>query len=125
MANPTAKPDTEVMDFTGLALRVAQIQDESGSVVGGITQQATVADVASTIAAIVTTNMDDGSADNTLIALDTATGTYNATEASNIEKNFDKISDEVNAAKTDIEALVSKVNAILVVLENAGIVADA
>ena len=103
MANPTRKPDTELMDWTGLALKASQFVDADGNVLLG--------GQGSNVAPIVTTNMDDGSADNTLIALDTATGTYDATEASNIEKNFDKLADTINE--------------IITALETAGLLADA
>jgi hypothetical protein len=60
--------------------------------------------------------MDDGSADNILIGLDTATGVYSVTEASNIEKNFDKISDEINTLRTLTNELQTKLNLALAVL---------
>lgn len=43
MANPTAKSGKDVVDFSGLALKVSQLQDASGNAVVG-SQQATVAD---------------------------------------------------------------------------------
>lgn len=45
MSNPTALPKYKTVDFSGLAIKVSQIQDEDGVVVGGIAQQATIADL--------------------------------------------------------------------------------
>jgi len=54
---------------------------------------------APTALVVVLTNMDDGSANNTLVAIgDTMAGN----ESSNIEQNFDKIGDEINALVTDV-----------------------
>lgn len=62
-----------------------------------------------TATAVVLSNMDDGSANNTLIAL---TGTYDATEAGKIEQNFDKIGDEVNALIVDVTAILRRLDAM-------------
>ncbi len=49
MANPTAYTQPHrIVEQSGLALRVDQIQDSAGAVVGGATQQATIADLSVT-----------------------------------------------------------------------------
>jgi hypothetical protein len=74
--------------------------------------------------AVVLSNMDDGSADNTLIAL---TGTYDATEAGKVEQNFDKLGDEINTLITAVGVLsqnqsdlAQKVIEIVTILEAIG-----
>lgn len=67
--------------------------------------------------ALVLSNMGDGSANNTLIAIgDTSMGN----ESDNIEQNFDKIGDEVNAHTTalgvvaqNVSDLAQKINEII------------
>lgn len=52
MANPVGKTGSEVaLDLGNGAIRVAQVQDTSGNVVGGIAQQAAIADLAQDISA--------------------------------------------------------------------------
>lgn len=57
---------------------------------------------------IVTTNMEDGSADNTLANVG-ATNTGDVSTA--IEQNFDKIADEINALNDDCGALKTAIDA--------------
>ncbi len=81
MANPTANSNPhQIMDFSGLALRVAEIQNSAGVVIldGEAAQQATIADLAVTdadalagIVKVVTTEVDasgQGTAQTTAIA---------------------------------------------------------
>jgi len=58
--------------------------------------------VSITSATVSTTNMTDGSANNTLVNVG---DTSAADQSSAIEKNFDKIADEVNALVTDVTAI--------------------
>jgi len=88
-----------------------------------IADPAAMADV--TAAAIVTTNMEDGSADNTLVAIGDTSG---GNESSNIELNFDKLADAINeliadvgAAKTAIDANNAAIDSILAQLATTGL----
>jgi len=153
--SPTNAADDTVADVT----LPAAITDNSGGVDPGDNTIAAVTN----ITAIDTSNMDDGSADNILVAIGDTTA---VNQSANLEVNFDKIADEINAqatantailaavaqlaakanvtrtavsvlednqadfgallaeAKVDIDALVAKVNAILVALETAEITAS-
>ena len=74
------------------------------------------ASAATAAVAIDVANMDDGSANNVLIGLDTATGVYTVGEASAIEQNFDKLADEINTLKILTDELQAKLNLALVAL---------
>lgn len=81
MANPVAKTGSELaLDLGGGAIRVGQVQDTSGNVVGGVSQQAAIADLAQDISA-----------------------TY---------------------VEAEVQAISTKVDAILAALRSAGMVAD-
>ena len=59
MANPTAYTQPHrIVEQSGLALRVDQIQDSAGAVVGGATQQATIADLSVTDGTLTVTDAD-------------------------------------------------------------------
>lgn len=69
--------------------------------------------------AIDVTNMTDGSANNVLIDIP---GTTYATEAADIERNFDKIADEINVLRTLTNELQTKLNSALAALRTANII---
>lgn len=74
-----------------------------------------VADVAAqTSTAVVLTNMGDGSADNTLVAIGDTSSTN---QSDNIELNFDKIGDEINALVADVAAIRTTLNALLALVD--------
>jgi len=74
---------------------------------------------APTATAVVLTNMDDGSANNTLTAIG---DTSAASESANIEVNFDKIGDEINALIADNLDLRKAVTSLIDDLQAQGIV---
>lgn len=60
------------------------------------------ANLSASTAALTLTNMEDGSANNTLVAIgDTST----TNQSDNIELNFDKVGDEINALISDVAAI--------------------
>lgn len=76
-----------------------------------VVQPAHIADPAAaaaiTATSVTLTNMADGSADNTLVNIgDTSVGD----ESANIEQNFDKIGDEINALVVDVAALKTAID---------------
>lgn len=82
--------------------------------------QAAVTDPAAiTSAAVVLSNMNDGSANNTLVAIgDTSMGN----ESDNIEVNFDKLGDEINALVADVTSIRTSLASVISALESAGII---
>ena len=72
-----------------------------------------------TAAAVVLSNMTDGSANNTL---ENVGATNSGDVSSAIEKNFDKIGDEVNALIADVDDLRKTVTAIIDDLQELGLV---
>ena len=74
---------------------------------------------APTATAVVLTNLDDGSANNTLAAIG---DTSAASESANIEVNFDKIGDEINALIADNLDLRKAVTSLIDDLQAQGLV---
>jgi len=173
MANPTANDEAKRVNFAGLGLTCDQVLDGSGNVIVDANRSSNVADsttalatiTAAKAAALVLSNLEDGSANNTLESISTLTdyvphasgavavtsnaGTDLDTTASALEtfrdeqdahnlsisRSFDKMGDEVNALttltsevhddhatiKTDLETQATKINAILDILEERGL----
>lgn len=86
MANPTAKIKSETLDFSGMALKVSQIQDEDGNVFAPAGAGANIAD---------------------------------AETAHDLNSTFSD-----TEAEAALDALGTKINAILDILEAAGLMAD-
>jgi hypothetical protein len=83
--------------------------------------QATIADVAASTQVALTGTLT-GTLDNSLADVG---GSWDATAIATINKNFKEIQAELTAALADNNALVAKINAVLVALETASVVKSA
>jgi hypothetical protein len=89
---------------------------------GAYTQTYSTADKTvanATAAALTLSNMEDGSANNTLVAIG---NTSDSNQSDNIEQNFDKVGDEINALIADVDDLRKTVTAIIDDLQELGLV---
>ena len=89
---------------------------------GAYTQTYSTADKTvanATAAALTLSNMEDGSANNTLVAIGNTSSTN---QSDNIEQNFDKVGDEINALIADVDDLRKTVTAIIDDLQELGLV---
>lgn len=112
MANPTAKNNGEIMDFSGLAIKASQFMDASGNVVVG-TQGANIP----TLTGTLTGTVDGALADVAAIALSTS-DTYTDADVNTA------VNTAITSVNLQLKELQTKVNAVIAALVTAGIIAD-
>jgi hypothetical protein len=112
MSNPTAKDKSEIVDYSGLAIKASQFMDASGNVINS-TQGDNIAALGGTL----TGTVDGDLADIADIALDTS-DTYADADVN------DAVNTAIASANLQIKEIQTKVNAIITALETAGVLAD-
>ena len=139
MGNPSLPHNTQKQDAKGIYLEVAGIIINDKVLMKA--QESTITDAAGATASALTvtgvtldtSNLTDGSANNTMLALNTTWAEEEAME------NQDKICDEIEANRidlidaktefakllTDVASIRTQFNALLQQLEDHGILADA
>lgn len=110
MANPTAKPNSETMDFSGLAIECAQLQVNGVPVAAS--QGSNIADAATSLTITWTSN-DPGGTPNGAITIADGSSISNA-----------EIGEFLEEVEAGFAALTTKINSIITALEDAGILAD-
>jgi hypothetical protein len=109
MAAPTALDKSRVLDLTGMAIKCNQIQDENGNVVD-LTPAAAIASL---------TDNSAGTANGTIEAMANPTDTPATADA----LRDDLVAVLLPAIRNNVADLSAKINAILVALRDAGIIA--
>jgi|TARA_Y100000034_G_scaffold115229_1_gene152179 hypothetical protein len=113
----------------GATIQTAELDNDSvtapkiaGAPANTYTQTYSTADrtvANATTAALTLSNMTDGSANNTLENIGSTSG---GDVSGAIEKNFDKVGDEVNSLITDVDDIRQTVSALIDDLQTIGLV---